>query len=796
MPGGSGESTQNQTPQSLFHDEEKEIVTEQTVQFQEDGSTELVDERIAFNPDFLKTGEDGLVNNVINFLERPVVVSEFTWLNSAPVLSELSSLNFPSVLLSRAMQQQKIAGFRYFRADLVVRVQVNAQPFNAGRLIVYWSPFNQSQSVVPSNLQHLGGITGYRHVDLDVAESTAVEIRIPYMSPLAYTDLISGFGEMGTMKIIVYSKLTGGDDVEATTWAHFENIRLEMPTGMPLHAFTNPKIQGTPSVGGKDSIHKKPANADKIKEKKKGDFQTLFDAQTKVADKMSGVPVIGEIAGAIKWFTEAASFVSGMFGWSRPTNPEFETPVSIKFLRNFANFNGNTLSKPLSLDARNEITLPKGAMSSELDEMCFAHVLAQPVFTDSFQMSTGNTPNTLLWKWPVHPASCLSILDSGVVTRSNTYLSFVSDLFTLWRGGICYHFKVVKTPFHSGRIRLTFVPGALYTTDYTTIDKDKCFTQVVDLRDANKFDFEIPFVSNRLWNDVVEKAEFTDDNLMRSKPTGMLYIEVLNTLKAAGQAETHIEFIVESCAGPDFQFAELKRQIACNILETIPTPRPKVQIAFFPSKDVEGYYANTVSTGEVVTSFRQILKRYCQMSQDFTPTPTTELPLVYLFPYDTGSYDSAVKDLYSYVSHIYRVYSGSMRLVLTPKEQITTVRNFLLHYADDSLSMTRGWSVLGIPNASDDSEMTRANPIGKLFPSEEFVEFDIPWYQPMSILPTGVGQIPSSSYASTVANKIPQNSGSYLKFTTGSYAVSRSIGEDFNFGYLIGPPVTTYTNPT
>lgn len=798
MLGTSAETTSNNTTQqSQFLAEQKEIVQQQTVTFIEDGDVVIEDNFTPVSPDFLKVGEDSLENSVKNFLERPVVVQEFQWNPSNPSLYEFFDLSFPGTLLSRVMVQQKIAGFRYFRADLVLRLQVNAQPFNAGRSILWWEPFGNSQSVTPSNVRHFGGITGYRHVDLDLSKSTAVELRVPYMSPLAYTDLITGFGEMGMAHLCVYSPLTGGDYVECTLWAHFENVRLEMPTGVPPHVYTTTSLRL--------KAQSKSVLLDKKKETKKakGDWQTMFDSQKACADSMKGIPVIGEVASGISWFANAASSIAGIFGWSRPTNPDFETPVSNRFLRNFANFNGNTLSKPLSLDARNEIMIPKGFVDSESDEMCFNHVLKQPVYMDRFEWTTGEAAGSLLWSWPVTPASCLTTFSLGVATRYNTLLSFTSDCFELWRGGINYHFKVVKTPFHSGRLRFLFAPGADSSTNVSTLDFDKCFSQIVDLRDNIEFDFTIPFVSNTLWNMIADKPAFADGDLSRGAPTGMLYVQVLNTLKAAGQADPQIEVLIETSCADDFQFARLylngtvpKENFPPGeqtvISSNVSRKSLKAQIMFFPSTEVSGVDANLVSTGEVVTSFRQCLKRYTQMSNSPTGAITAPVTSKIVFPYSTSGNDPTVTDLFSYVSHVYRTMSGSMRLIFVPTETTGKIFNFNLVYPT-FLTTSLPWNSDVSSDISKDFTSSRAT--GKFFPSEELVEFDVPWYQQMPILPTAVGLPVGRRFNDDTPSKIPQNRGSGVELYDSSFTVNRSIGEDFNFSYLIGPPVSDFTNP-
>jgi len=68
---------------------------------------------------------------------------------------------------------------------------------------------------------------------------------------------------------------------------------------------------------------------------------------------------------------------------------------------------------------------------------------------------------------------------------------------------------------------------------------------------------------------------------------------------------------------------------------------------------------------------------------------------------------------------------------------------------------------------------------------EQVMEIDVPWYQLYPSMLTNVG-VPTKSSASTV----PYNEGTQLICDTSvPYNIFRTIGEDFSFGYLLGPPI-------
>jgi hypothetical protein len=793
-PGSS--SNNSGAPQSMFHQEGQAQMTEQTVKFLEDGDVEVSGEQQTTLDDrYFRAAGDGLENSVHGFLSRPVIMDTFAWTSAQLVLANVVPIRtYPNDWLSRTMISQKTAGFRYFRGTLVVKVQINAQPFNAGRIIIYFNPFNFSEATNPSSITHLGGITGYRHVDLDLGVSTAAELRIPFMCPLTHIDLLTGAGNMGSVRGIVYSRLTpAAASVEGTVWAHFEDIDIQMPTGLPALAFSKEHKERY-TVQGKIET-----------EKKKGNIEQLFSDQSSVAKRLGDIPIIGEVARGVGWFCDQAAGLAGMFGFSKPTESETVTAVDYKLIRNMTNFNGKTLSKPMGLDARNTTVVPSGMFGTPADEMAIATIAQKPIYMSRFTMDTTQGPGTVLWRWPVHPASCEKITASPKFYWNNTYLSYLSHCFEFWRGGINYHFKVVKTVFHSARVTAYFVPGAIITTDFSTIDLDKCYKKVVDLRDANFFEFSIPFVANSVWkaNDKITSG-IAPSAICYSEPTGMIYLEVQTTLVTSPSAASSIDFIVETSACDDFQFAfsELKQQLSVQ-LDEIPAPSARFRVQsnaepLFEARKLENFDPNIVSMGEAITSFRQVLKRYNQISPTPMPVPAATLKNV-VYPYICQQGASKVVDLFSFVSQIYRMQAGGMRVMFASVDGATvppTVVTLAPYRTVNSSGTDDYFRTLSdaIPN-----DLNAARPQVLSYNSlEKYLEVDVPFYQPYPAMPTAVGEMEAVSDNTGIGLKqVPFNLGpSLFVQNTIPYQVYRIPGEDFSFGYLIGPPLTYYTNPT
>lgn len=757
----------NNTAPSLLTDNVKVAQNQQTVEFNEDGKmAEAIIQPLSIDETYIHGAQDDLQNTIIDIFARPIIMNEFEWTSADLVFTDLlPAVPYPNVWMNKTMIKSKLEGFRYFRGDLVLRLQVNAQPFNAGILMLFFNPFGNQLTEQPSSLTHFGGVSGYRHVTMNIAEVTSVEMRIPFMCPLSHYDLITQSGDMGTVLCKVYSQLTGEASVDGALWAHYENVSLEMPTGMPIF---------TAQSGG---------------EKKAGDVETLLKTTGRISKRFNDVPILGEFSKTVSWAADAAAQVAGIFGWSKPTDPEFETAVNVTYVRNMANFNGKSLSKPLGLDARNAVETPTNVFGTEEDEMAISTITSRWIYLDRFDMTDASAPGTQLWAWPVHPSSCKKYINSGNVTNHHTFLSYLSQTFEFWRGGLCYKFLVAKTPFHSGRIRIIFAPGALLSTPLTSINRDFCYSKIVDLRDTTEFSFSVPFVSNALWNATHKVNADQPDAQCYETPTGMIYIEVLNKLRNPDTAASSIEFVVETCADEDFQFAFYTRKQIESVARMTAQSRAD---PLFKTNAFTDAKPNRLAMGEVVTSIRQVLKRYHKISDSsITPATATEKNKVY--PFVTTQNAANVKDMFSFFNEIYRCWKGGMRVMLvndindTAAPTRVTLEPYGLGNATfgDYFSLNSAWemnSMNGVPQVLFFSGI------------ENTLELDVPFYQPYPFLPTSVGKPAyAADFDGIPPNNVPYNMGSNLILENPSnLSMYRCIGEDFSFGYLLGPPRNSF----
>ena len=129
---------------------------------------------------------------------------------------------------------------------------------------------------------------------------------------------------------------------------------------------------------------------------------------------------------------------------------------------------------------------------------------------------------------------------NGDVVVINNHMSYLSNLFGKWRGSIKFSLMFASTRFQTGRLRVMFIPKS--TNDYDEAMLPYAYTQIVDIREPSTWDFDIPFISPKVW-------------LHRTASVGTLIITVENPLLAACSVLQHVEIVTFVSAGPSFEFA-------------------------------------------------------------------------------------------------------------------------------------------------------------------------------------------------------------------------------------------------
>jgi hypothetical protein len=296
----------------------------------------------------------------------------------------------------------------------------------------------------------------------------------------------------------------------------------------------------------------------------------------------------------------------------------------------------------LTVDGKQELTIdPRTVGLDSTDEMSILSIAQRESWINSFLWPLNTPQETLLWNAIVDP--CLQYtLASGNMEEEKHFPAtcFAATPFKFWRGTLRFRFQVVCSNYHKGRLKVVYDPtgtsdnAAEYNTAYTTI---------VDISDNTDFSIDVGWGQRTTYRQHIPTS-FTMAQMMLSSTAltyttpaapygnGTIAVYVVNELVVPNTTiNNDIEINVFISALDDFEVASPEFEGVMK-LRLNPTPQGAAAAAIEPQAEdvpiddsipsnpeqldmIASKVPITDSTqmvhfGEVITSFRQLLKRY------------------------------------------------------------------------------------------------------------------------------------------------------------------------------------------
>lgn len=774
-----------------------DVDTTATTQFVNDAVT-----RVAVRPDVgeipssLKDATRTGVNEDIHaFLSKPVLLATGVW-DTQAAKAELSSVAVPGDLLGAPIFANKVRGFYGFRATTVIKVQVNATKFQAGRLILVFVPQAGILGTYPGmRLRNLLSITQLPRIELDPSIDTEVTMEIPYVSPSPYYDLLRKHNPIGKAYLIVYAPLAtgagGSQHVDFTVWGSFKDVELVTPMWQPEMGRPRKAVAAM--------------EADKIEG---GTISSMLSQGASVARSFTGFPLLANLAGPTDWFLSAASKAAAAFGYSKPSGagPITKTfPVGQYFM---CNSDGVEIGPKLAVASDNAVAVLPGYGGSDHDEMTISHICQISAWYTTLFWDDTYPADTLLWTSSIEPHRYQLDGYSGTPSPlwhwfDPTPVAYLGKFFSFWRGSFVFTIKIVKTQFHSGRLVFYFNPGNQLAN--LTIDQTQyCYREILDVREKSEWTFTVPFVSTKQYHQC--GSSFTDPNTLVD-PIGSVGIKILNDLVHPETCASGVRILIEVAAGPDFEFVSPTSPLIAPFIDegwaaqmgdvgptasgTIDCTQCNVSVgnstSFAPSLEPALY-----CMGERVLSVLQLMKRYSFMRFNSDLVGEAARSMFELRPYSncyiryTETYlnykSGPYGDPYGLFCAMFAYSRGSVRIGFIPINGENTVAN-------DS-----PWIVKCRCDPST-SIITNGSPT--YAPNETVVLFDgnkrearyvqIP---PYSQNYSRLNRPNAGDNLDTIdefASKVRVNLGQ-MPPTNNNVLFLRAVGEDFSLGYFLGTP--------
>jgi len=482
-------------------------------------------------------------STLLDFIKRPYVIDYGLWNDANDTI--IHSSDWPDRFLTIPDFRAKVQGFLGLRGKIRFQLTVNSEPFQAGRLMLFYIPYAQySRNKAAAIVSTKTGHSGCPNVQLDIATQSECSLTMDMISPHTYYNLVTGQGSFGTLYISSYGNLNdiSGKGVSWTLTASMVEPELSIPTRAPVAVDPGPTI-----FRAANNIRPLTANDAEL-------------PTAQIGNELKEASITGVIASASKavaTLAEAAGPFAALFGWSKPTDQSPNTITRPRLVNHLLHTDGIDYGTNLGSTVGTELDTPPGLFGSQEDEMTVAHIVSRPEFVKQANWSTADLAGSVIASFDVSPTAAIADLvyidtDRQIKQGNPTHLYALSRAFAYWRGGITFTFKVVKTKLHSGRLRVSWIPGATSATG--ALDPNHSHSSIIDLRSTSGFTYTVPYAHTRPFRRC-NQLDGVALGLINDSSNGYLQVSVYEQLRAAPNCPTTIQILMEMNGAPDFCFS-------------------------------------------------------------------------------------------------------------------------------------------------------------------------------------------------------------------------------------------------
>ena len=583
----------------------------------------------------------------------------------------------------------------------------------------------------------------------------------------------------------------------------------------------------------------------------------ISGAMSKISEAtgiFSDVPIIGAYARTASWVSDLIGKAAKVFGFSKPTSVASVQPFVNIPAKNFTNTDGVDNSVILGSSINQSIS-GYDRFGDKQDEMSINKIVSNMQAVQAIGWKSEFYPGTVIAAIPVTPLHCIrkvltETVESGPMSADRflvTNAGYVASMFKWWRGSMRYRFAISKTQYHSGRLRVTWVPhsGVSNNLDDDHFDQTSAHTRVYDVRESNEIEFEIPYHAAKPFRKVALNSLDADTN-------GTIYVTVENMLVSPTGVDDEIDMIVfqAMCDDAAFHTPTFINAVPCNtapvswgtgvarslashtgfrakLCETRNCDRVIEHSGFpgasdnrskstltrvdviAPAKKTPLWKPGTLVAGECLTNLRPLTRRFGLATLFKRSKNDAEE-----FVLDTANYDSmpisydsgelyssqektkwttryagATVSPLSYISRLYRLYAGGRRYkidsgLLQPDSTVTS-RTYMAE-GGPTYSPISDYDELTNSAESDEAEMYMGTGAFRHVTSNHttnFHEIEIPFQQATPVAPLCNGNLIHSPERPCALVSIAAPDSG-----TATIPVYEAAGDDHSFGCVVSCP--------
>lgn len=470
------------------------------------------------------------------FVERPIEIQNYEW---TPGTKLSKTFNPWSDFFSNPDVLQKINRFRNLRCELCLNVVVNGNGFYHGRSLLSYNPYLKGDQVTVNRgffEQDLIAASNKPCLLIDPTTSEGGQLCLPFIWDENYVDITvpnwhSEIGECDIHDFDILQHANGATDpISVIIYAWAKNVSLSIPTTVeaqsnsPSHVevdkfgYPKPYAQraqrhtlGPGSQGDYCAIERQAQTSVAKKTPKKSSNTGNYDefthdgliskpasAVAEAANILSMVPYVAPYAKATKMVASKLGDMARILGYSRPAVLTDEQPYVPRICGNLANTDAPESLYKLALDSKNEVTIDSRSMGlSGADELMINGIARRLTYWRQFDWEKTHEAGSLLASMSVQPFCVNTIFAPPVKEIHSTALAFASCPFEAWQGSIKFHFKVICSEYHRGRLRLVYNPK---TNNSGPVASNQTYSTIIDIHKDREFDYTCKWTDVRAWN--------------------------------------------------------------------------------------------------------------------------------------------------------------------------------------------------------------------------------------------------------------------------------------------------------
>lgn len=795
--------------------------------------------------DHFKVVSDTKQRTINNFLARPYTYSTGILPTTKQRFLQIDVMDCIKKMVSR----YKLMGFFAFKGRAKVQVVVNTQPFHSGILGLSYTPmYNEPDGdrheagfyAKYSNDEDLiRYLTGCPTTYMNLGSTNMMELSVPYVGDNGFCKLDGG--EFGTFHLYTLTPprdSTNAPTIHYTVYFSLEDVETyaTYPSVIAQSSDTLATIIKAlqAALPGASGIENSPTQEQEAQDNNTGLVSGIANSVGSVAKSLTAIPGIADVAGPVSWVADGVGKVAKMFGFSKPHGEQSPEAVWINPVKNFNHADQNDNSTKMSFNANQEIEI-REVGPQKTDEMNMTYVLSKPVWDETIQWSTDHEYGRQLQYVQVTPRNFAVRRGWGdahnVWHIAPTFVGYFAYLFAFWTGTIRLTYMFASNKFYSGRLRLVY-----YAQDSSSKEFQHLYSHIIDIRDADTFTVDLPFIHTRPWR----KTAIADNPCY-------LKIFVETPLVASETVSSVMDIAMLVSGGKDLCFAgpQRVRGMPCNGVDFTKlraSKREKVEAQGYtlnpnsnqrPANiplvddvtDINPEEAHKLSIGDPVTSLRALSKKYVHNgfinwnSQFMLIRPFKPLSVQDNQHITPTQFQPA--DFVDWITALYRFRAGGMRVALDGLEENCYIAHRDLQsvrYPDDHYKMTYLGGVdnhlsPGILGQCDINDtLARAehhhSAYHSMFPhvpaNQGHLRFEVPYYSGSALTRNDRVRfnIDVGSDGKTSLDEVnsPVEYGKsyddsnniitiYRNNNTERFITAyRAAADDFNCGFLLGPP--------